>query len=157
VLFALLSIAATYAWFSTNLNVKVNTFQMSVTKNSGLSISLDGISFDTYVEVSKDILINQLKNTYPNNESQWSSDGLTPVSTNGISNPNSDKFEIFASSGVRYKNMDQKNGYIRIASTKEEGRSSHNNYIAFDLFFKRAPLSKILYNSSIFSKFKTLF
>ena len=149
--FGTLFIFASYAWFSTNLNVKVNTFQMSVTKNSGLSISLDGINFDTYVEVSKDILINQLKNTYPNNESQWSSDGLTPVSTNGISNPNSDKFEIFASSGVRYKNMDQKNGYIRIASTKEEGRSSHNNYIAFDLFFKNStgsPVSDNLYLES---------
>ena len=149
--FGTLFIFASYAWFSTNLNVKVNTFQMSVTKNSGLSISLDGINYDTFVEVSEDILINQLKNTYPNNESQWSSGGLTPVSTNGITNPNSNRFEIFASSGVRYKNMDMKNGYIRTALTKEEGRSNFNNFIAFDLFFKNStgsPISDNLYLES---------
>ena len=146
--FGTLFIFASYAWFSTNLNVKINTFQMSVTKNSGLQISLDGINFDTYVEVSEDILINQLKHTYPNNESQWSGAGLTPVSTNGITNPNSDRFKIFASSGVRYKNMDMKNGYIRIAETKEDGRSNFNNFIAFDLFFKNSsgsPVSDNLY------------
>ena len=36
---------------------------MSVAKNGGLTISLDGINYDTFVEVSEDILINQLKNT----------------------------------------------------------------------------------------------
>ena len=136
--FGTLFIFASYAWFSTNLNVKINTFQMSVTKNSGLSISLDGINFDTFVEVSEDVLINQLKRTYPNNVSQWSADGLTPVSTNGISNSNSDRFDIYASSGVRYKNMNQKNGYIRIAKAMENERANYNNFIAFDLFLKSA-------------------
>ena len=65
--FGTLFIFASYAWFSTNLNVKINTFNMSVTKNSGLSISLDGINYDTFVEVSKEILIDKLKDTYPNN------------------------------------------------------------------------------------------
>lgn len=146
--FGTLFIFASYAWFSTNLNVKVNMFQMSVTKNSGLTISLDGINFDTYVEVSEDILINQLKLTYPNNVSQWSSAGLTPVSSNGIMDSNSDKFDIFASGGVRYKNMDMKNGYINIVKTKEDERSNFNNFIAFDLFFKNSsgsPVSDNLY------------
>lgn len=146
--FGTLFIFASYAWFSTNLNVKINTFQMSVAKNGGLTISLDGINYDTFVEVSEDILINQLKNTYPNNESQWSAVGLTPVSTNGIANSNSDRFEIFASSGVRYKNLDTNNGYIKTVLTKEEGRSNFNNYIAFDLFLKNStgsPLSDNLY------------
>ena len=149
--FGTLFIFASYAWFSTNLNVKINTFQMSVTKNSGLSISLDGINFDTFVEVSEDVLINQLKRTYPNNVSQWSADGLTPVSTNGISNSNSDRFDIYASSGVRYKNMNQKNGYIRIAKATENERANYNNFIAFDLFFKNSsgsPVSDNLYLES---------
>lgn len=146
--FGTLFIFASYAWFSTNLNVKINTFQMSVTKNSGLTISLDGINFDTYVEVSEDVLIDQLKNTYPNNLSQWAASGLSPVSTNGIVDSNSEKFDIYASSGVRYKNMDMKNGYIRIAKTVEEERSNFNNFIAFDLFFKNSsgsPISDNLY------------
>ena len=127
--FGTLFIFASYAWFSTNLNVKINTFNMSVTKNSGLSISLDGINYDTFVEVSKEILIDKLKDTYPNNVSQWAANGLVPVSTNGIPNSDSDRFEIYATSGVRYKNMDMNNGYINIAKTEEIGRMDYNNFI----------------------------
>lgn len=146
--FGVLFIVASYAWFSTNLNVKVNMFQMSVTKNTGLTISLDGINFDTYVEISEDILINQLKNRYPNNESQWSSNGLTPVSTNGIIDSNQNRFDIYASSGVRYKNLEMKNGYIRIINAYEDGINGYSNYIAFDLFFKNdsgSPIPDNLY------------
>jgi len=149
--FGTLFIVASYAWFSTNLNVKVNMFQMSVTKNTGLTISLDGINFDTYVEISKEILIDQLVNTYPNNLSQWSGAGLTPVSTNGIVDSNQDRFDIYASSGVRYKNLDMKNGYFRIINASEKERSAISNYIAFDLFFKNdsgSPVSDNLYLES---------
>ena len=146
--FGTLFIVASYAWFSTNLNVKINMFQMSVTKNTGLSISLDGINFDTYVEISKEILIDQLKNRYPNNESQWASGGLTPISSNGILDPNQNRFDMYASSGVRYRNMEMKNGYIRLISAKENGISNLSNFIAFDLFFKNdsaSPVSDNLY------------
>lgn len=146
--FGTLFIVASYAWFSTNLNVKINMFQMSVTKNTGLSISLDGINFDTYVEISKEILIDQLKNRYPNNESQWASGGLTPISSNGILDSNQNKFDMYASSGVRYRNMEMKNGYIRIINAKENGISDLSNFIAFDLFFKNdsgSPMPDNLY------------
>ena len=53
----ILFIVSTYAWFSTNLNVKIDTFKMTVKKNLGLSISLDGINFDTSIEVSRETLI----------------------------------------------------------------------------------------------------
>lgn len=146
--FGTLFIVSSYAWFSTNLNVKVNMFQMAVKKNMGLSISLDGINFDTNVDISKEILIDELKNRYPNNTSQWPGAGLTPVSSNGIADSNQDKFDIFASSGVRYKNMDMSKGYFRILKAKEIERSSISNYIAFDLFFKNdsgSPMSDNLY------------
>ena len=146
--FGTLFMVSSYAWFSTNLNVKVNMFQMSVRKNMGLSISLDGINYDTNVDISKEILIDELKKTYPNNTSQWSGAGLTPVSTNGISDSNQDKFDIYASSGVRYKNMDMSLGYFKTIRTTEDERNSISNYIAFDLFFKNdsgSPLSDNLY------------
>lgn len=146
--FGTLFMVSSYAWFSTNLNVKVNMFQMSVRKNMGLSISLDGINFDTNVDISKEILIDELKNTYPNNTSQWSGAGLTPVSTNGIADSNQDRFDIYASSGVRYKNMDMSKGYFKTIKTTEYERNSISNYIAFDLFFKNdsgSPVSDNLY------------
>ena len=80
----ILLIFSSYAWFSVNLNVKVKTFNMLVSKNGGLTISLDAINYDTFVEISADKLIKELKITYPNNTSQWAGNGLVPVSTNGI-------------------------------------------------------------------------
>lgn len=142
-----LFIVSTYAWFSTNLNVKIDTFKMSVKKNLGLSISLDGINFDTSVEISRQVLINDLKNTYPNNTSQWS-DGLTPVSSNGITNHNSPNFNIFTSSGVRYPDKSKENGYVRTEMHFEDGRNPFNSYIAFDIFFKNdsgSPVNDNLY------------
>ncbi len=149
--FGTLFIFASYAWFSTNLNVKINTFQMTVNKNSGLEISLDGVTFDTFVEISEDILVNELKRTYPNNISQWAAAGLTPVSTVGIRNSNSDKYDIYASSGVRYRNIDMKNGYFRVGRTTEDSNSNYNNFIAFDIFLKNnsgSPVSDNLYLES---------
>lgn len=143
---AVLLIVSTYAWFSTSLNVKVRNFNMIVTRNSGLSISFDAINYDNYVEISEDTLINKLKATYPNNTSQWSNNGLTPVSSNGISGPNSDRFDIFASGGVRYHNKNKENGFIRTVLTEETSRNAWNNYIAFDLFFKNVTGSPIADN-----------
>lgn len=149
--FGTLFIFASYAWFSTNLNVKINTFQMTVNKNSGLEISLDGVNFNTFVEISEDILVNELKRTYPNNISQWAAAGLTPVSTVGIRDSNSDKYDIYASSGVRYKKIDMKNGYFRVGRTTEDSNSNYNNFIAFDIFLKNnsgSPVSDNLYLES---------
>lgn len=133
---AIILIGATYAWFSTNLNVRIKTFNMIVTKNSGLSLSFDAINYDSSIEISKETLINRLKETYPNNTSQWSSMGLTPVSTLGVRNPNTPVFEIYASSGVMYRNRKMDNGYVNTVLLSENGRNSFNYYIAFDLFIK---------------------
>ena len=147
--FGILFIFSSYAWFSTNLNVKIKTFNMIVTKNSGLEISFDGVNYDTSIEISVDTLIHDLKATYPNHKNQWSSNGLTPVSSNGISNPNTYFFDVFASSGgVRYPNFKKENGYIRTVLAKENDPNEFNNYIAFDLFFKNttgSPVSDNLY------------
>lgn len=147
--FGVLLIFSTYAWFSTNLNVKVKTFNMVVTKNTGLTISFDAINFDTAIEISENMLINELKRTYPNNLSQWSANGLIPVSSNGISNPNSYFFDMFYSgSGVLYGVRNKDKGYIKTTLTQEDKIRQFNRYIAFDLFFKNdssSPISDNLY------------
>ena len=99
----ILLIFSAYAWFSTSLNVKIKTFNMIVSRNSGLSISFDAINYDKSIEISEDILINKLVETYPNNLSQWAGNGLIPVSSPGITNSNSYFFDIYHSSGVKYK------------------------------------------------------
>lgn len=144
-----LLIFSTYAWFSTNLNVKIKTFNMVVTKNVGLTISFDAINFDTNIEISSDILLNELKKTYPNNLSQWAENGLIPVSSNGISNPNSYFFDMYYSGGgVLYANKNKDRGYIRTALSEEKQIRQFNRYIAFDLFFRNdsgSPIDDNLY------------
>ena len=143
-----LLIFSSYAWFSTSLNVKIKEFNMIVSKNSGLSISFDGINFDKAIEISRDTLINGLTKTYPNHVNQWAATGLTPVSSNGISNNDSYFFDIFASSGVRYKNKQKTHGFINTTKVIDTKPRSFNNYIAFDIFFKNetgSPIADNLY------------
>lgn len=148
ILIGILLIVSTYAWFSTNLNVRIKTFTMSVNKNTGLLISLDGINFDTTIEVSYDTLFNELPRTYPNNISQWAEGGMVPVSSNGITNHNSEFFNIFSSSGVRYKNKNKEHGFLTTNMVYENEANPFNRYLAFDVFFKNdsnSPISDNLY------------
>ena len=113
-----LLIFSSYAWFSHNLIVKIKTFRMVVSRNSGLEISFDGINFGRELEISADTLIDELVKTYPNNTSQWSDMGLRPVSSNGITNHNSRYFNIFFSgNGVQYDSIDLEDGYIYRSSS----------------------------------------
>ena len=144
----ILLIFSTYAWFSTSLNVRVKTFNMIVTRNSGLSISFDAINYDSAIEISEDVLINKLVETYPNNLSQWAANGLIPVSSPGIINNNSYFFDIYSSGGVRYNTIDKTDGFVSTSLSKENSRRSFNNYIAFDLFLKNetgSPIDDNLY------------
>lgn len=143
-----LLIFSTYAWFSTSLNVRVKTFNMIVTRNSGLSISFDAINYDRAIEISEDVLINRLVETYPNNLSQWAANGLVPVSSPGITNNNSYFFDIYSSSGVRYKTKDLSDGFVTTNLVRENRRRAFNNFIAFDLFIKNetgSPIADNLY------------
>lgn len=148
-LIGVIMIFSTYAWLSVTLNVKINNFKMQVKPNSGLTISLDGITFGHYVEVSYESIIERLRNTYSNNTSQWALNGLTPVSSNGISSPNNDKFDVYAShGGVKYKNKKKDIGYIATYLVKENKINPFNAYIAFDIFLKNesgSPISDNLY------------
>ena len=101
----------------------------------------------TYHKPGCKTLIDELKNTYPNNTSQWS-DALVPVSSNGITNHNSPNFNIFTSSGIRYPDKTNENGYVTTFMAFEEDRNPYNSYIAFDVFFKNdsgSPVSDNLY------------
>ena len=137
---------STYAWLSTSLNVKVKNFKMVVARNSGLSISLDGITFSTSVEVSSDRLMKQLPLTYPDSVSQWAGNGLVPVSTSGALSPNDTRFTMFGSSGVRYRARAKTVGYLTTGVMSENTRAEFNSFIAFDLFVKNVTGSPVADN-----------
>ena len=92
ILLGILLIFSTYAWFSTNLNVKIKTFRMEIQKNSDLSISFDGINFEHSLEITRDSIITDLEELYPAHTNQWAANGFIPVSTSGIPNSNTSKF-----------------------------------------------------------------
>lgn len=136
VFFGILFIFSSYAWFSTNLNVKVKMFKLSVSKNSDLSISFDGINYDYTIELTQDFILNELENTYPTHNSQWNANGFIPVSSRGVTNPNDPRFEFYETSGVLYKKKKIDDGFLYTKLATEETPRKYNSYIAFDVFIK---------------------
>ncbi len=145
----ILLIVSSYAWLSASLNVKVKFLDMSVSSNSGLFISLDGVDFSDSVEISLDSVITDLKATYPSNTNQWASAGLWPVSTVGISSPNNDKFDVYVGEIVKNKKkIVPGERLLNTTLVDQDNASPANSYIAFDIFLKNvsgAPTSDNLY------------
>ena len=130
-------IAATYAWFYASLNVKIEFLKMQVSNNSGLFISLDGVTYSSSVEISQDILTTELSKTYKNQTSQWAGKGLYSVSSVGIKNSDYYKFDMYGSSRLGYKNNDDTDKRYLNARLISEGASSTSSvYLAFDIFLK---------------------
>lgn len=144
-----LLIISSYAWFYASLDVKVDFLTLETSSETGLFISLDGIEFGSTVEISEETLINQLRKTYPGNLSQWASRGLFSMSSNGISNNNTDKFDMFTSIKYDFKENDSSGKrYLTVIKTEEEKINSMNHFIAFDIFLKNvsgSPKSDNLY------------
>lgn len=130
-------IAATYAWFSASLNVKVKFFDVKVSTDTGLFISLDGINFSDTIEISKEAIIDKLNKTYPNHTNQWASNGLWSVSSNGILSSNQDKFSVFQGEIKKYRSRDKRGQkYVDASKIKEDKKSSASSFISFDIFLK---------------------
>ena len=155
---AVLLIFASYAWFSTNLNIKIKTLNMIVAKNSDITISFDGINFDRSIEINKDNIFNNLAEVYPNHNTQWPSNGLIPVSSYGIPNSNTSHFEMFETNGVLYYKRDKDRGFIKTTLSKQNEPREYNYYLAFDVFIKNdtgSPMPDNLYFDDTTSIFAT--
>lgn len=131
-----LLIIASYAWFSASLDVKIKSFNMIVSDESGLFISLDGVNFDSSVEISKDIIMDEVKKLYAGHQNQWSIGGLFPVSSNGILDSSHDRFSIYGPKDIMEKTSTRKEYYLTTTLLNENVSSKHNMFIAFDLFLK---------------------
>lgn len=142
-----LFIFSAYAWFQASLDVQVKLINLVVSKKNGLFISLDGIEFGSSVEISEKSLINDLKNTYPKNTSQWAKSGLYPISSNGIPNSNTPIFDMYVASDFQIDEITGKR-YLSTRKVFENGISNKKDYIAFDIFLKNitgSPVSDNLY------------
>ncbi|MGN1379302.1 MAG: hypothetical protein ACI4XR_02765 [Bacilli bacterium] len=117
---------STYAWFTSNKNVSVETLSVNIAAQNGIQISVDGTNWKAIVQ--KADLQNAI-NTYTAAKNQLPS-VLEPVSTGGV-----------ASAGVLpmyYGTIDSNTSgnYILTTNLETDANGTTGKYIAYDLFFK---------------------
>lgn len=137
---SLVFIYSTYAWFSSSLDVTISDFKMTTNSIDGLYISLDGVTWSDSIEVSKENMEKLLHQTYKNHTTQWS-DEMSPISTIGIDDNNTNKFALFGNKrdlveNISYTTKDK----IDFIKMHEKEPNYRNYFVAFDIFIKnRTP------------------
>lgn len=150
-------IYSTYAWFSSTLDVEIHNFNVKVDTENGLYISLDGIHWDSSVDISEENIIDNLKGVYGSNTNRWSK-ALTSVSTVGLLSYEDAKFTVFENNRS-FLSDDEKfsNNLIGLKRVEENISTADSSYIAFDIFLKNvtnSPKSDNLYITNQEEMFK---
>lgn len=127
---SMMLVTSSYAWFTSNRIVSVDSLNVHVQAQGGIEISVDGSAWKTIV--NQDDLINAVS-TYSGSINQLP-DKLEPVSTGGIVSGG------FLNMYYGITSSDTSGNYILSATKSEEtlgnGSDSNGKYMAFDLFFK---------------------
>ena len=134
--------ASTYAWFTTNRNVQVNSIDVNVSASDGLLISADAVSWGPSISAA-DLLAttwgdtNQLPGRGTANGSS-----LVPVSTGG--NVTNGRLEMFKGTVT----ADEAKGTFNITSsvsgeTKTSADKDAGDFVAFDIFLQSTKDQKL--------------
>ena len=139
-------VSSTYAWFTANRTVSINSINVNVSAQNGLQISADATNWKTILS-NEDIIeparyataVNQIPTT------------LSPVSTDGTIRPNGyfDMYDglIAANDAGVYKLTATQ--IANETATPAGGRASADGkYVAFDVFFSVNKPSKIYLTDS---------
>ena len=98
---AVVFIVASYAWFIGTTEIAVNEFELSVKSSEGLTISLDGITFNNTIEISEAAVTTGLTEKYPKHTNHWVGlEGLIPISTIGMFNENAPALDLFSKTSI---------------------------------------------------------
>ncbi|MBR3199348.1 MAG: hypothetical protein IKG27_04975 [Bacilli bacterium] len=131
-------LTTTYAWFSANRMVSIESLQVHVQADGGLEVSTNAIDWKQVVTV-QDIM--EARTKYPNSINQIPYQ-MSPVSTGG--GIGEGKLELFLGNATN----DQSSDFILVANreieTESFGEESEGSFVAFDVFF-RVKSSKELY------------
>lgn len=120
--------ASTYAWFTANHNVKVESIDVNVTATNGLQISTDATNWKAVV--TKDDITGA---NWSGVKNQVPKANLNPVSTAGTIDTTTGYMDMYL--GTISTNTD--NGNNQLTATKETDTNGQvGNYVAFDLFFQ---------------------
>ena len=141
ILLIILLLSSTYAWFTTNKNVRVETLNVQVATAGDLEISVDAINWKT--EITSKELLEGIHSTYAGAVNQIPDEGLYPTSTTGIIN--NGKIDMFFGQVLLNK---EANTYNLTASKEEETHGVSGKFITFDIFLRVAEDTTIYLNSN---------
>lgn len=133
--------ASTYAWFTTNRNVQVNSIDVNVAASDGLQISVDAEHWGPTVTVAE--LIGANSNWAGNANQLPGADGtnvpLQPVSTDG--KVTTGRLSMFRGNVV----ADEANGTFTLGASvsAESKRTDAGDYVAFDIFLQSTKEQKL--------------
>jgi len=129
ILLVILLVSSTYAWFTTNRNVRVESIEAEVATTGNIEISADAVKWKTSITSAE--LLNGIHNTYAGAVNQIPEDGIYPMSTAGIIN--NGKIDMFYGQ-VKLDNATST--YSLTANKEAEVHGTEGRYIAFDIFLK---------------------
>ena len=138
----ILFITTTYAWFSTNRVVSIDTLNVHVQADGGLEVSTDAVNFKQVITV-QDII--DASDNYPRSVNQVPY-RMYPVSTGGVIDSNG-YLEMFSGEATNTRGTDFILVTNKSVETNSFGEDSEGKFIVFDLFF-RTTNNKELYLSS---------
>lgn len=131
VMLIIILLASTYAWFTANKSVRVNTIDVQVESTGNIEISADAINWKNYID--KEDLMDNVKTNYTSAVNQIPSEGIYPTSTAG--NTTEGKLDMFYGQAI----LDtQTESYNLIASKETDKHGETGKYISFDIFLKVA-------------------
>lgn len=126
--------ASTYAWFTSNRTVRVETIDVQVTTANGLQVSTDAINWKTII--TNEDLTNTLANGfgYSGNTNQLplknSSATVKPVSTAGT--VNNGKINMYLGN----LRNDATGNPVLTTTKSTETKGNRGDFVVFDLFFQ---------------------
>ena len=131
---------STYAWFTSNKNVSVESLKVNIEAKNGIQISADGTKWKSIVQ--KADLVGARAGNYRTAVNQIP-DSLEPVSTAGV--PDTNGYLPMYYGVVETSTSDANNGEYILTATKTTeidnnirtgAEADTAKFIAFDLFFK---------------------
>ena len=120
-------VTSTYAWFTSNETVRVQTITVNVSTAGGIQLSADGTNWKTVLLTTD---LTGAHSTYSGSVNQLPAQ-LEPVST-GLNVTAAGKLEMYY--GVVQSNDD--GDFILTATPSVEARGTTGKFVAFDLVFK---------------------
>jgi len=158
---AVVFMVATYAWFIGTSTIDVTPFQIKISSSTGLTISLDAITFSQTIVVDEDSVTGEaLKTTYPANTNHWvntdsatldtDSKGLVPISSVGDMDQEYSVLKLYSKSSItsisggyrlvsdRIENYGEVDDDDDEATPEVKSPVEQDGYVVFDFFIKNS-------------------